>query len=104
MQAIFHVTVIPDLQLATTTSPTNATAHTTVTTTAAATNIGATSRKTTITYTVYFVDASGNQTVVAKDVTDGNKGTNSDPVTVSAGAFVKLQLLTPGETAVPGTA
>ena len=64
VQEIFHVIVVPDLQLAATTGPTSATAHTTVTTTAAVTNIGATSRKTTINYTVYSVDAAGNQTAV----------------------------------------
>jgi galactose oxidase-like protein len=67
VQSLFHVTVIPDLQLTATSSPTSATAHTTVTTTAQVTNIGATPRKTTITYTVYFVDSSGNQSVVATD-------------------------------------
>jgi hypothetical protein len=67
VQAIFHVTVIPDLKLAASTSPATATAHTTVTTTAAVTNIGAVSRKTTITYTVSFTDGSGSTSVVATD-------------------------------------
>jgi len=67
VQAIFHVIVIPDLKLASSTSPATATAHTTVTTTAAVTNIGAVSRKTSITYTVSFTDASGNTSVVATD-------------------------------------
>jgi hypothetical protein len=67
IQAVFHVIVIPDLQLAATTSPTTATAHTTVTSTAVVTNIGATSRKVTITYTVFFTDGSGHQSVVASD-------------------------------------
>ncbi len=46
---------------------------------------------------------AGSQTVTATDITDGTKTANTDPVTVSAGAFAKLQLLVPGETAAPGT-
>ena len=67
VQAIFYVTVVPDMQLAATTTPTSATAHTTVTTSAAVTDIGATARKVTVTYAVNFTDASGTTTVVATD-------------------------------------
>jgi hypothetical protein len=76
VQEIFHVTVVPDLQLAATTSPASATAHTTVTTNAAVANIGAAQRKTTINYTLFFVDTSGNQSVVA---------TNKAVVTIGPG-------------------
>ena len=79
VQAIFHVTVVPDIQLMATTTPTTATAHTTVGTTASVTNIGATSRKVTISYAVDFTDASGNTTVVA---------TNKAVVTVAPGQTV----------------
>ncbi|MCC8425096.1 T9SS type A sorting domain-containing protein [Mucilaginibacter sp. UR6-11] len=41
--------------------------------------------------------------ITATDVTDGTKTANSSPTTVNIGAFVKLQLLLPGETAAPGT-
>jgi hypothetical protein len=48
---------------------------------------------------------AGSRTLTASDVTDGSKTANtSSSVTVNAGAFVKLQLLVPGETAAPGTA
>src|SRR6185436_9613671 len=48
---------------------------------------------------------SGTQTLTATDVTDGSKTTNTSPsMTVNAGAFVKMQLLVPGETAAPGSA
>ena len=48
---------------------------------------------------------AGSQTVTASDITDNTKTPNtSSPVTVNAGAFVKLQLLVPGETTSPGTA
>src|SRR5262249_27228454 len=47
----------------------------------------------------------GTRTVTASDATDGSKTANTSPsVTVNAGAFVKLQVLVPGETAAPGTA
>src|SRR5207253_215226 len=46
---------------------------------------------------------AGSQTVTASDITDNTKTPNtSSPVTVNAGAFVKLQLLVPGETTSPG--
>src|SRR5439155_6650203 len=45
------------------------------------------------------------RTVTATDITDGTKTANtSSSITVNAGAFVKLQLLVPGETAAPGSA
>src|SRR5262249_39393851 len=48
---------------------------------------------------------AGSQTVTASDATDGSKsGSISSPITVNAGAFTKMQLLVPGETAAPGTA
>jgi hypothetical protein len=50
-------------------------------------------------------NAVGSETLTATDVTDGTKTTNTSPtITVNAGAFAKLQLLLPGETAAPGTA
>src|SRR5439155_1160697 len=46
---------------------------------------------------------AGSRTVTATDITDGTKTANTSPsITVNAGAFVKLQLLVPGETAAPG--
>src|SRR5205823_4521356 len=48
---------------------------------------------------------AGSRTLTATDVTDGSKSANTSPsITVNAGAFVKLQLLAPGETAAPGSA
>ena len=47
---------------------------------------------------------SGSQTLTATDITDGTKGADtSGAISVSAGAFARLQLLVPGETAAPGT-
>src|SRR5207249_3676572 len=44
-------------------------------------------------------------TLTASDVADPSKTANTSPaITVSAGAFAKLQLLAPGEIAAPGTA
>ena len=43
--------------------------------------------------------------MTATDITDGTKTANTSPATtVNPGAFTKLQLLMPGETAAPGTA
>ena len=43
-------------------------------------------------------------TVTATDLTDGTKTANTSPsIPVSAGAFTKLQILAPGESAAPGT-
>src|SRR5207249_2920030 len=51
------------------------------------------------------LNTSGSRTVTATDVDDGAKTANTSPaITVNAGALAKLQLLTPGETAAPGTA
>ncbi len=48
---------------------------------------------------------AGSRTVTASDITDSTKtASTSSPITVNAGAFTKLQLLVPGETAAPGTA
>ena len=56
------------------------------------------------TFSVKFATA-GSRTVTATDTSDGTKTPNTSPaITVNAGAFVKMQLLMPGETAVPGTA
>ena len=56
------------------------------------------------TFTVTLLTA-GSHTLTATDVTDGIKTPNTSPATaVTAGAFTKLQLLMPGETAAPGTA
>jgi hypothetical protein len=47
---------------------------------------------------------AGTRTVTATDITDGTKTANtSPPITVNVGAFTKMQLLVPGETAAPGT-
>src|SRR5439155_553989 len=48
---------------------------------------------------------AGSATVTASDITHSGITANTSPsITVSAGAFAKLQLLVPGETAAPGTA
>src|SRR5262249_54883194 len=48
---------------------------------------------------------AGSATVTATDVTDGTKTPSTGATTtVNPGAFAKLQLLTPGEVAAPGTA
>ena len=48
---------------------------------------------------------AGSSTVTATDQTDGTKTANtSPPTTVNAGAFTKLQILMPGESASPGSA
>src|SRR5206468_1341109 len=55
-------------------------------------------------FSVTFKTA-GSRTITATDVTDGTKTNNTSPaITVNAGGMTKLQLLVPGETAVPGTA
>ncbi|MFA6469683.1 MAG: hypothetical protein WCW35_12350 [Bacteroidota bacterium] len=47
---------------------------------------------------------AGTATVTASDVSDPGKSSNTTPsLTVNAGAFSKLQILVPGETASPGT-
>src|SRR5262249_50673048 len=48
---------------------------------------------------------AGSATVTGSDVTHPGIASNtSSSISVNAGAFTKLQLLTPGETAAPGTA
>ena len=48
---------------------------------------------------------AGSATFTATDISDGAKTANTSPATtINAGAFTKLQLLMPGETAAPGTA
>ncbi len=48
---------------------------------------------------------AGSATFTSTDITDGSKTANTSPATtINAGAFAKLQLLMPGETAAPGTA
>ena len=55
-------------------------------------------------FSVTFKTAGG-RTVTATDITDGTKTPDtSPPITVNVGAFTKMQLLVPGETAAPGTA
>ncbi len=45
----------------------------------------------------------GSRTVTATDITDGTKAANTSPAIAVNGAFAKLQLLVPGETAAPNT-
>src|SRR5262249_25592765 len=52
-----------------------------------------------------MLKTAGSRTVTATDISNGAKTANSSPaITLNAGAFAKLQLLVPGETAAPGTA
>src|SRR5262249_25593486 len=47
---------------------------------------------------------AGTWTVTGTDATDGTKTASTSPsITVNVGAFAKLQLLVPGETASPGS-
>src|SRR5439155_1092398 len=46
---------------------------------------------------------AGTRTVTATDAAAALRASTSANVTVNSGAFVKLQLLVPGETAAPGT-
>src|SRR5439155_19920532 len=49
-------------------------------------------------------NTAGSWTLTATDTSDGTKTASTSPaMTVNAGAFANLQLLAPGETAVPGT-
>src|SRR5258708_39771442 len=51
------------------------------------------------------LNTSGSRTVTVSDIThSGITANTSSAITVSAGVFVKLQLLVPGETAAAGTA
>ena len=65
--AFFHVTVVPDVQLTISVSPTTAHAHDTVTTTALLANLGTAGTRATVTYTVMFTDSSFNTSTVAAD-------------------------------------
>ncbi len=48
---------------------------------------------------------AGSRTLTASDLSDGTKSSATSPaITVDPGAFSKLQLLVPGETAAPGSA
>src|SRR5690606_22242550 len=48
---------------------------------------------------------AGSATITTSNVTDGTKTSNTSPsITVNAGAFTKMQILVPGETAAPGSA
>src|SRR5262249_21189995 len=62
--------------------------------------LGATGFKTNFSLTF---KTAGTQTVTATDVNDASKTNTSSLTTVTAGAFAKLQLLVPGETAAPGS-
>lgn len=88
-----------------------------VVTTAPADNIGITSSDVNATLPANNTLSSGTQTfsvtlktagirtITATNLTDGTKTADTSPnITVVAGAFVKMQLLVPGETADPGTA
>src|SRR5207249_426259 len=56
------------------------------------------------TFSVTF-KTGGTATVTASDITDGSKTANTgSSTTVNAGAFTKLQILMPGETAAAGSA
>lgn len=62
--------------------------------------LGATGLKTNFSLTF---KTAGNQTISAVDAGDATKTNTSSVTPVVAGAFAKLQLLVPGETAAPGT-
>jgi hypothetical protein len=58
----------------------------------------------TFTNKVNLKTPSTTTTITVTDVTDGTKTSDTSPaLTVNAGAFTKLQILLPGETAAPGT-
>jgi len=63
--AYFHVTVVPDVQLAVSVSPTVAHVRDTVTTTALVTNLGTATIRATMTYTLLFTDSNYNTSTVA---------------------------------------
>jgi hypothetical protein len=65
--AFFHVTVVPDVGVAISVSPTTAHAHDTVTTTAVLTNLGTASTRATVRYTVMFTDSNYNTSTVTSD-------------------------------------
>ena len=48
---------------------------------------------------------AGTSTLTGSDISDNTKSSNTSPsISVAAGAFAKVQILAPGETAVPGSA
>src|SRR5207249_1426889 len=52
----------------------------------------------------FSVTLKSTATLTASDVSNGGKSPNTSPsITVAAGAFAKLQVLLPGETAAPGS-
>ena len=63
----FHVTVVPDIQLFLSVTPTAASAHSTITIATSVTNVGVVSRKSTIGYSITYQDSSGHTIVVASD-------------------------------------
>jgi hypothetical protein len=63
----FLVTVIPDLKLALSVTPSSVSAHGTVTAATSVTNLGAVARKSAISYSITFTDSSGRTIVVAGD-------------------------------------
>jgi len=87
----FNVNVIPDLDETVTVAPGSATTHTTVTTTASIKNIGAVSRKVTISYSITYVNSFGGVTVVATSkamatIAPGQTATRSFTFQVKNGA------------------
>ncbi|MEX2117940.1 MAG: hypothetical protein WEB37_13750, partial [Bacteroidota bacterium] len=51
-----------------------------------------------------ILKTAGSRTITATNISDGTKSPSTSPgITVNPGAFEKLQLLVPGETADPGT-
>src|SRR5205823_9074632 len=65
-------------------------------------DIGTNSGNGTITFTNLEIDAAGTNKQLTAQATGLNDGVSS-AFTVNAGPFFKLQLLTPGESAAPGT-
>jgi len=58
-----------------------------------------------VTLTNVTLVTGGNRNITASDITDPTKTANTSPnFLVSPGAYAKLQVLLPGETAAPGTA
>src|SRR5439155_26631005 len=50
------------------------------------------------------LESAGSWTVTATDITDGTKTASTSPaITLNSGAFTRLLVLMPGETAAPGT-
>jgi hypothetical protein len=55
-----------------------------------------------MTFTV-TLNTLGSKTVIATDITDGTKTANTSAAIIVNGAFAKLQVIVPGETAAPNT-